>query len=310
MQRPLKGRRLVAVAAGVTVALVAAGVAYATIPNGGVYTACAQKTNGALRLIDPSAGQSCGQSETQVTWNQTGPGQTGGTGATGNTGATGATGATGGNGNDGKNGATGATGNDGQDGAPGATGPTGPPGKDGSNGQDGAPGATGPTGATGVTGATGAPGGGPTGQDAVTAYGTGSLTTTSFTFASVPGLSATVNVPANSVMYLSTNGGITFAQAASSASASVIVDVVLEVDGSVLPHGAFQRVSVLDNAAEWTSPTGNWSMAQTVTLSPGTHTISVLARLSGSLDAPGGALVSGGDNTVLQGALNVLTIAR
>jgi hypothetical protein len=121
MQRPLKGRRLVAVAAGVTAALVAGGVAYATIPNGGVYTACAQKTNGALRLIDPSAGQSCGQSENQVTWNQTGPpGQTGGTGATGNTGATGATGATGGNGNDGKNGATGDTG------ATGATGATGP----------------------------------------------------------------------------------------------------------------------------------------------------------------------------------------
>ena len=64
----------------------AAGIAYSAIPDsGGVYTACMQKSTGALRLIDPSVSTNrCTNAETQVTWNQTG--QQGAKGATGDSG--------------------------------------------------------------------------------------------------------------------------------------------------------------------------------------------------------------------------------
>lgn len=56
----------------------AAGTAYATIPdsNGG-YTACMQKDNGSIRLIDPSLAPKnklgeCKPNETEATWNKAG----------------------------------------------------------------------------------------------------------------------------------------------------------------------------------------------------------------------------------------------
>jgi hypothetical protein len=53
--------------------LVAASVAYAAIPDGsGVIHGCYLR-HGDLRVIDPSAGQSCGASETPLEWNQQGP---------------------------------------------------------------------------------------------------------------------------------------------------------------------------------------------------------------------------------------------
>jgi hypothetical protein len=56
----------------------AAGAAYATIPDSsGVYTACALKSVGTIRLIDPSLGAGsllghCTQLESQITWNRQG----------------------------------------------------------------------------------------------------------------------------------------------------------------------------------------------------------------------------------------------
>ena len=80
--------------------VIAGGIAYAAIPDSqGVYTACAHKSTGALRLIDPAVG-SCSQSETQVTWvkqGQTGPqGPVGPQGPQGVQGPAGADGAPGG----------------------------------------------------------------------------------------------------------------------------------------------------------------------------------------------------------------------
>src|SRR5205807_877904 len=112
-------------------------------------------------------------------------------GATGTTGATGATGPTG---------ATGATGPTGSTGPTGATGATGPTGSTGPTGDTGATGPAGPTGATGPAGTTG--------QNIFTSYGTGPLLLFNpFGFVPIPGLSQTINVPANSVLYISTFGG-------------------------------------------------------------------------------------------------------
>ena len=70
----------------VTFAL-AGGVAYATIPDGGgVIHACYDKQSGQARIFDPAGGaiKGCGKTESDVSWNQTGPqGPAGPTGAPG-----------------------------------------------------------------------------------------------------------------------------------------------------------------------------------------------------------------------------------
>ncbi len=70
----------------VAVMLVAGGIAYASIPGpDGVIHGCYNTNKGDLRVIDPSSSKkslsSCGQDETTLNWNQTGP-----TGARGPTG--------------------------------------------------------------------------------------------------------------------------------------------------------------------------------------------------------------------------------
>jgi hypothetical protein len=74
-----------AVAFAVVAAVVIGGIAYASIPDGNaVIHGCYATRDGALRVIDTSAGESCTKKETPLDWNQTGP-----TGATGSTGVTG-----------------------------------------------------------------------------------------------------------------------------------------------------------------------------------------------------------------------------
>jgi hypothetical protein len=92
----LLGRRGVAAAVVVVVAIAVGGIAYASIPDSnGVIHGCYVRTTGKLRVID-SGGKGCEKGERPLNWSQTGPiGTTGPTGPTGATGATGATGPTG-----------------------------------------------------------------------------------------------------------------------------------------------------------------------------------------------------------------------
>ena len=113
------------------------GAAFAAIPDSnGVINGCYQKNVGNLRVIDPSAGDSCRPSEIPISWSQTGPqgpagpqGPKGDTGATGPQGPKGDTGATG---PQGPKGDTGAQGPKGDTGATGLQGPVGPQGPAGS----------------------------------------------------------------------------------------------------------------------------------------------------------------------------------
>src|SRR5216684_3332466 len=50
-----------------------AGVAYASIPTNGIIHGCYKTLEGKLRVIDPSNGDECAQSETALDWNQAGP---------------------------------------------------------------------------------------------------------------------------------------------------------------------------------------------------------------------------------------------
>jgi type VI secretion system Hcp family effector len=101
------GRRGLVLLAVVAALGLVAGIAYSAIPDsGGVYTACVQKSTGAVRLIDPSVSTNrCTNAETQASWNQVG--QQGAKGATGVQGVQGKTGATGPQGPKGEPGASG-----------------------------------------------------------------------------------------------------------------------------------------------------------------------------------------------------------
>jgi Collagen triple helix repeat (20 copies) len=117
-------------------AVLAGGAALAAIPDSsGVINGCYQKNVGNLRVIDPSAGDSCRPSEIAISWSQTGPqgppGPQGPQGPKGDTGATGPQGPAGPQGPKGDTGATGPQGPigpQGPKGDTGATGPAGPPG--------------------------------------------------------------------------------------------------------------------------------------------------------------------------------------
>lgn len=126
-------------------ALAGGAVTWAAIPDsGGAIHGCYQKNVGNLRVIDPSAGDSCRPSEIPITWSQTGPqgpqgptGPTGPQGPKGDTGATGPQGPIGPTGPTGPKGDTGATGPQGPIGQTGATGPQGPAGPPGPQGPPG-----------------------------------------------------------------------------------------------------------------------------------------------------------------------------
>jgi hypothetical protein len=133
----------------------------------------------------------------------------------------------------------------------------------------------------------------------------------------VPGLSVNVTVPANSEVYISTDGGLAPLNVGPGDTA--VVDVVLAVDNVIVPNGGVQRVIatnvlVTNGAANSILGFRYWSMAQSIALTAGPHTISVQAAL-----APQGgpaafsshaATVSGDSNSILQGQLNVIILNK
>lgn len=167
-------RRLVRAGLAASLLSLALGTnAFASVPDaGGVIHGCYLKTIGVLRAVDTDKGQRCLQSETALTWNQTGPtGPKGDPGPTGPQGAKGDTGAAGAVGPQGAPGPTGAAGPAGQAGPQGPKGDTGDPGPQGVPGQAGPQGPTGPTGPQGDPGPQGAQGDpGPAGSPGLSNY--------------------------------------------------------------------------------------------------------------------------------------------
>jgi hypothetical protein len=164
-------------------------------------------------------------------------------------------------------------------------------------------GLTGETGATGATGPAGPAGPRSTnGQDVVAAYGTAALLLTPATpFTPLPGLSVTVNVPANSRLLISSTGGI--ASTSTAIGQFCPVDVAVLVDGTFTTNGAYQRV-VAENTVIGDQPV-RWSITTAQQLTIGAHTISVVAQ---GLGSGGNCNVSGNNMSTLQGELNVTII--
>jgi hypothetical protein len=288
----------------------AGGIAYATIPDANkVFTACMLKGVGTIRLVDKSLPSTnlmsrCTDKETEISWNQAGqPGAVGPQGLKGEAGAPGTNGTDGTPGADGKDGANGTPGTDGKDGVS-VTSAVEPAGANCADGGSKF------TAANGVTYAcNGAPGSGvgPTGQDATTVDGTGALIEPFAGPAIVPGLSQSISVPSDSVVYVATNGGVqTNSTSATDFSA---VDVFVSIDGQPPSHGLRRRI-VCANSAAVVGMLCDWSLSAAFPLGQGSHTIEV--RASGFPPLPGKApaIVGGGVGSLNQGALTVMVLKK
>jgi hypothetical protein len=188
----------------------------------------------------------------------------------------------------------------------GPTGPAGPAGATGPTGAAGPAGATGATGPSGINGATGPSGpAGTAGQNVTEVYGTAQLvvTNSTTTYTLIPGLTQTINIPANCRVYVSSTGGIQSTGATSSTYS--VVDVGLFCDGVVSSTGGQRRISIA-NTSSLSQLIGNWSLTQTYNLSAGNHTFEV--RAMNGAGGSSNANVSSGSAPQLQGVLTVTII--
>jgi hypothetical protein len=224
------------------------------------------------------------------------------------------------------NGRDGADGKDGVNGADGAAGHDGADGQDGANGHDGfsVTSAVEPAGsncenggsrftaANGVTYAcNGSAGSGnaPTGQDATSVFGTAELSVTPSTPATVvPGLTQTILVPVDSVVFVASDGGVRTGSL--SATAFSAVDVFVAIDGQPASHGLFRRIVCQNSPSAFMFCA--WSLSAAVPVSQGSHTISVQAVAPSGNGFPGAstAIVSGGNSFVNQGSLTVMVLKK
>ncbi len=163
------------------------------------------------------------------------------------------------------------------------TGPAGPAGPKGDTGPAGAPGEKGDAGPAGLAGTTGQTGGTTFGGAPIDLTGPGTPT---------PVLSRIILSSADTVLYISTDGGI-FNNDPSSGG---YVEIAVRVDGVAIRE---ERVYV-DNVGG----VERWSMSTTRTLPPGFHEVDVVARLF----APGNMAVSGSNGSANAGQLTVLTL--
>ena len=144
------------------------------------------------------------------------------------------------------------------------------------------------------------------GQFGVMITGTTLLTVTNTTTALtlIPGLTTSITVPTQTMVFIQTNGGINGIGTTTTSGSAI--DVALLVDGVTLPAGGYQRMYA-DNPtgnATVTNWVANWNMTVILTLSAGTHTVSVnAAYVAGS-----NATVSGGATAIKQGTLTIMIL--
>lgn len=148
---------------------------------------------------------------------------------------------------------------------------------------------------------------GPTGQTGTSAFGTESVAIASETaFTAVPGLAVTIVVPANSFVFVSTDGGVSTNSVVDDGFS--VVDVAVFIDGVLVANGGSRRVTAVNNA-QLVGIT-NYSIAFGTHLTVGSHTIQVAAVLAAGVLGNNSATVSGGSHSVLQGQLTVIVIKQ
>jgi hypothetical protein len=143
-----------------------------------------------------------------------------------------------------------------------------------------------------------------------TATGTGSFIATASvtTYTQLPGLSATITIPAGRTYnaLIETDGGVQVN--GFNPNAACVVDVAVFVDGAQLGPG--RRVAVMNNDDILFSVT-TYALSVQTTLTPGTHTVAVMAKPFPTViaecyvsSAASGSGLPG--NPRLQGVLNVI----
>lgn len=143
-------------------------------------------------------------------------------------------------------------------------------------------------------------------QSATTVYGTAALTVTrtNQNFVLVPGLTQTINVPANADIVISTDGGLeTLSETDDGIS---IVDVAIFIDGLLVS----MRAHDITNESLMRTST-NWTLSAARTLAAGNHTIEVRSRSSDESFLSNASVSSGGnENNPSRGQLTVTIIKR
>jgi hypothetical protein len=161
----------------------------------------------------------------------------------------------------------------------------------------------GPAGPAGPSGSIGSP-------IVVTTAGTGSLVMdeTALTYTQIPGLSATVTVPAGSTYkaLIETDGGVQLNS--DNPAAFCFADVALFVDGTQV--GSSRRLQV-SNTASVLYSVGTYGLSVQTNLPAGTHTVAAMAKTFVSIVIPcyvSSAATGSGlpGNPRLQGVLNVV----
>jgi hypothetical protein len=142
-------------------------------------------------------------------------------------------------------------------------------------------------------------GGGTTGQNSVTVYGTDKVF--SNLGRDLPGLTITINVPANSVTLVSTTGGVETLGPDQSAFGA---EIVVKIDGGIV--GGHQKVVAANSPYYNDQVVAHWTVQFSVELSPGLHTIVVASAWPG----PDWGIVSGIFGSETQGTLTVSTLKR
>jgi hypothetical protein len=141
------------------------------------------------------------------------------------------------------------------------------------------------------------------GQTVSTVFSNAGVTITpATTFTLIPNMTQTITIPANSFVYIASDGGIQ--TTATAATGFSNIDVALFADGVLLPNAAYARIHAL-NSAGLIGVIQYWNFSTIAALTPGAHTITVQARGVGN----GSNATVGGDNsTVMQGSLTVMII--
>jgi hypothetical protein len=118
-------------------------------------------------------------------------------------------------------------------------------------------------------------------------------------------LDVSIDVPANSKVVVSTDGG---ALTSAAGGGSSTIDFALFVDGGMVSDAAYRRVVALNLAGTGTlgHVPGNWSFGTSLSLAAGPHRFQVAANVS----AGSAATISGNSTSIHQGQLTVVILKQ
>ncbi|HVV81574.1 MAG TPA: hypothetical protein VHE35_00800, partial [Kofleriaceae bacterium] len=123
----------------------------------------------------------------------------------------------------------------------------------------------------------------------------------------LPGLSTTINVPAGSVILLTTEGAVQTTSTA--ATGFSIVDIALAIDNSIPQDGGYQRV-IVANSPGLNQIFESWKISLVVSVPAGMHTFAVAALGNAVPAGSADATVGGASGDTRQGSLSAVVIKQ